>query len=67
MCVLLTISGVFMFIGFIFMITYRLEVVRYLLLMVIIVVGLMNRKRITEMLQAYKKSQRINMHTDNSI
>lgn len=67
LCVLLTISGVFMFIGFIFMITYRLEVVRYLLLMVIIVVGLMNRKRITEMLQAYKKSQRINMHTDNSI
>lgn len=67
LCVLFTISGVFMFVGFIFMITYRLAVVRYLLLMVIIVVGLMNRKRITEMLQAYKKPQRINMHTDNSI
>ena len=54
--VLLAISGSFILIAFIFMLTYRLVVVRYLLLLVIMVVGLMNRKRITEILKTYKKS-----------
>ena len=54
--VLLAISGGFILLGFIFMLTYRMAVIRYLLILAIMVVGLMNRKRITEIMKAYKKS-----------
>ena len=54
--VLLAISVGFILIGFIFMFTYRMTVVRYLLLTVIMVVVLLKRKRIMEILKAHKKS-----------
>ena len=52
--ILFAISGTFMLIGFVFMLTYRTAVVRYLLLITMLIIGLMERKRIMETLKAYK-------------